>query len=249
MATKENNSNTKNIDKLLTFLLKEEEYAWQELLYELVRQEEMDPWDIDISVLVKRFIEVFKRARDLDFKIPGKVVLACAILLRMQSKRMLEVDVSYLDSLISGEEPYYDMETSSNIVVEAFTGEKPVLVPRIPQPRKRKISIFDLVKALEKALEAEQRRALRRKAVKIPVPKRKKKMEISQLIKKVYAAIKKLSKKKKVIKFDELLPKKEKQEVIYTFLPLLYLESDQKIEIHQEKPFDEIEILLLPGRK
>ena len=77
---------TSNIQKLLDILLKEDDYSWQELLLELVKQEGMDPWDIDIGILTKRFIEIFKKAKELDFRIPGKVVLACAILLRMQSK-------------------------------------------------------------------------------------------------------------------------------------------------------------------
>ena len=239
---------TDNIDKLLEILLKEEEYAWQELLYELVRQEGMDPWDIDISILAQRFIELFKKAKELDFRIPGKVVLACAILLRMQSKQMLEKDIAMLDSLLSSTEPEYEEIGESPIVVEAMTGEKPVLIPRIPQPRKRKISVYDLVKALEKALEVEQKRKLRQKRISIPVPQRKKKMEITELIKKVYRSIARLAKRKEKVLFSELVPSREKQEVIYTYLPLLYLETDSKISLEQREAFKEIEISLLPSK-
>ena len=38
------------------------------------------------------------------------------------------------------------------------TSGKPQIYPRTPQPRKRKVSVFDLVQALEKALEVENRR-------------------------------------------------------------------------------------------
>ncbi len=240
---------TSNIQKLLDILLKEDDYSWQELLLELVKQEGMDPWDIDIGILTKRFIEIFKKAKELDFRIPGKVVLACAILLRMQSKQMLEQDIYKLDTIIMNQEPEYEELGEQQVVLESKMPEKPVLIPRIPQPRKRKISVYDLVNALEKALEIEQRRKIRQKKVKIPVPQRKKKMEITTLIKKVYREIKKLAKKKKKVLFNELLPKKEKQDIVYTFLPLLYLETDSKIALNQEEPFKEIEIYLLPNEK
>lgn len=230
------------IDRLLEVLIKEEEFGWQEFIYELIREEKMDPWDIDISLLVKRFLQVFKKAKEINFKIPGKIILACAILLRMQSKAILETGIQQLDALFGATPEEYEDLNEGTVITSAMLAEKPRLIPRIPQPRKRKVSVYDLIKALEKALEVEERR--KRRVVFIPPPKRKSVFNISDLIKKIYSYIKKLSKKKKEIYFDELLPKKDKKEIIYTFLPLLYLETDNKIDIYQDKSFGDIKIKL-----
>jgi hypothetical protein len=63
-------------DRILGILFNENEITWQSIIYELVRSEEMDPWDINLSELSKSYIQALKKLQSFDVKISGKVVLA-----------------------------------------------------------------------------------------------------------------------------------------------------------------------------
>jgi chromatin segregation and condensation protein Rec8/ScpA/Scc1 (kleisin family) len=42
-----------NHEKIFEILFNKDEVTWQSLLYELVKTEQMDPWDINVSMLTK----------------------------------------------------------------------------------------------------------------------------------------------------------------------------------------------------
>ncbi|MCK5140441.1 MAG: segregation/condensation protein A, partial [Thermodesulfovibrionia bacterium] len=44
--------------------------------------------------------------------------------------------------------------------------------------------------------------------------------------------------------FSTLVPSETKEDKIYTFIPLLHLTNQRKIDIEQYQPFGEIEIIL-----
>ena len=44
-------------EKIWDLLIKEEEISWRTILYDLVKSEEMDPWNIDITLLTQKYIE------------------------------------------------------------------------------------------------------------------------------------------------------------------------------------------------
>ncbi|MEK6808641.1 MAG: segregation/condensation protein A, partial [Nanoarchaeota archaeon] len=107
-----------------------------------------------------------------------------------------------------------------------------------------KVSIYDLVKALEKALEVSRRRILTsiQPSMKVPV----KPKEVTQIIKEVYARIMSFFTldKKARLTFSKLIPSDKREDKVYTFIPLLHLANQHKIELLQEQHFGEIEILL-----
>ena len=41
-------------DQILDMLLKKDELTWKDILYDLIKSERMDPWDIDVSKLSKK---------------------------------------------------------------------------------------------------------------------------------------------------------------------------------------------------
>jgi len=232
-------------DKIFNLLFDKDEVTWQSVLYELVRSEEMDPWDIDIGLLTKRFILKINELKEMDFRLSGKVVLAAATLLKIKSTRLVGADIDYFDSLIaqkegSDEDLLFEEDSKNN---DYALDHQPSLIPRTPQPRKRKVSIFDLVKALEVALEVKRRRVLQNippRQIEIPI----KHTDITQLIKNVYGKIRSffVTHVGSTLSFSKLLPSKEKDDKIFTFIPLLHLANTQKIELHQETPFGEIDI-------
>ena len=230
-------------DKIYEMLLNESEITWQSIIYGFVKSEEMDPWDINISLLVKRYLEKIKEIQDLNFFISGKVVLAVAILLKIKAVKLVDENLAEFDNLLFPQEIDILEEDHENNVMHAEN--IPKLLIKTPQARKRKINLNDLMDALQKALEVENRRHIRRsderiiREVELPT----KKVDISSLIKNLYEKIKEFFKKKPVVTFTDLLPSQEKLDKVYTFIPLLHLENQGKIDLLQERQFGEIRIL------
>lgn len=230
-------------EKIFDMLFQEDELTWQNIIYDLVRKEGMNPWDIDISEITFKFIKRLKEFKDMDFRISGKIVLASALMLKMKSNRLLDHDLTNFDSLIAGTEED-SLESMDEMELDQDRPEIPNLVPKTPQPRKRKVSIFDLVEALEKALKSESRRKQYIVPdVKIEPPKKPK--DISMIITDVYDKISSfLTKKNENLTFSQLIPSDTKEDKVFTFIPLLHLENQQKIDMTQEEHFGEISILL-----
>jgi len=231
-------------ERIFQLLYKEDEVTWQTLLYELIKKEQLDPWDINVSLLTKKYIDTIKKLKELDFRISGKVLLAAAILLKIKSTRLLNEDLSEFDRLLtqSEEELIEELDLEEP---QRHYDEKHPLIPRTPQPRKRKVSVFDLVKALEKALEVKQRRVMNSippMDVKIPEKKR----DITQVIREVYIKIKSyfVRNQQNKLTFSQLVPSQTKEDKIYTFIPLLHLTTQRKVDLEQKEHFGEIEIML-----
>src|SRR3989338_10448029 len=224
---------------------KADEITWQSIIFDLVKTEQMDPWDIDVSILTQKYIDMLRTLKEHDFRISGKVLLAAAILLKLKSTKLVGEDLSELDRLLIGvEEEMEEFGFDETSEVHKLD-EIPTLIPRTPQPRKRKVSIFDLVDALERALEVKKRRLLHSiPPLNLEAPKKKK--DITEIIREVYGKIKSffIGTLKDKLTFSKLLPSESKEDKVHTFIPLLYLAQQNKIELVQESQFGEIEVLL-----
>jgi len=232
-------------ERIFNILFQEDELTWQNIIYDLVKEEEMNPWNIDISMIAQKFLGKLKDLKDMDFRISGKVVLASAMLLKMKSTRLLDKDLTEFDSLLSSEEDAMDLlEELGEGGVQVDGQELPKIHPKIPQPRKRKVSVFDLVEALEKALEVNSRRKVYvDSSEKIEPPKKTK--EISTIIKDVYDKIVSyFTKSTMKLTFEELIPSDSKEDKVFTFIPLLHLDFQRKIDLMQKEHFGEISIHL-----
>src|SRR3989344_3053144 len=87
---------------------KADEITWQSIIYELVKNEEMDAWDIDVSILAQKYIAMLRSLKEHDFRVSGKVLLAAAILLKIKSNKLVGDDLSELDRLLIGVEDDLD---------------------------------------------------------------------------------------------------------------------------------------------
>jgi len=235
-------------DWLYEILVDKDEITWQGLLYDLVKQENMNPWDIDISRLSQRFLESLRKLREMDFRVSGKILLAAAILLKIKSDRLLGEDLNNLDRLFTQSEETEDIFEDLGLAIQQgnVTIEELRLIPRTPQPRKRKVSIFDLVNALQKAMEVKKRKTLREiPEINIRIPP--KEIDISELIKLIYTKIRvHYNKNKNTLTFSTLCGSDKKEDKVYTFIPLLHLsnQDQRKVDLLQEKNFGEIQITL-----
>src|SRR3989344_5192652 len=62
-----------------------EEISWQQIIYDLVNTEQLDPWDIDLAVLADKYIDVIQKIEEADFFVSSKVLLACSLLLKFKA--------------------------------------------------------------------------------------------------------------------------------------------------------------------
>lgn len=231
--------------KIFDMLFKEDEISWQSMIYSLIEEEHMDPWDINVSLIAKKFLQKLRTLKEMDFRISGKVILASAILLKIKSKHLLETDIVALDNLMNSEDPI-DLLDDERPEVVRYKDERNAIKPRTPQPRVRKISVYDLVSALEKALKLEQRRSYYKKPeeVKIIVPK-KPEMDLHARMKNILQEATTYFKANPLLTFGQLVPSESKEDKVFTFIPLLHLENQRALEMKQKKHFGEIHIKLL----
>lgn len=235
-------------EELFEMLFDKDEVTWQTMLYELVKSEEMDPWNINLSLLAQKFLDMIRGLKQTDFKLSGKIVLAAAILLKIKSNRLVGEDMLNLDRLInqSEEEDEGLLDELTDEFEEQREALKDVdLIPRTPQARKRKVSIYDLVDALQKAMDVKKRRVMRDiPPIELKVPE--KKADISDMIHGIYGKIKTFfAKSNKKLTFNQLIPSESKVDKVYTFIPLLHLTNQRKIDLKQYTHFGEIEVEML----
>ncbi|MBI2632242.1 segregation/condensation protein A [Candidatus Pacearchaeota archaeon] len=226
-------------------LLFGDKLSWQSIIYDLINTEQLDPWDIDISLLSQKYLEKVRNLEEADFFVSSKVLMAASLLLRMKSEILLYHYIPTLNELLFGkkEEKKYSQKRIE------LDEEIPELVAKTPLPRFRKVTLDELMQALGKAINTENRRIKRIVIEKqyeyeaaIAMPKNR--INIKDQIKKVYTKLKDIfSKKEEKLAFSEIAGVTD-QERISTFIPLLHLDNQHKVWLEQEKHFDEIWILL-----
>ncbi len=233
--------------KIFDILLKEEEVGWKDILYELVESEQMQPWDVDVSLITQKYIQTIKEMQEHSLRVSGKVVLAAAFLLRMKSTHLIENDISRFDALIAQD----DDDLIDEDFWQEFSGDPRLrkaastfpLIPKNPQARNRKVSVQDLVKALERAMMSKRR--VLQKIRPVPFKRTRSKIDIMEVIRDVYHKLEYYTKKEKTktLPFKRLLPTKAgKEEKVFTFMPLLHLENQQKVVMEQKQAFSEIHV-------
>jgi len=226
-------------------LLFGEKLSWQAIIYDLINSEQLDPWNIDISLLSKKYLEKVRELEEHNFFVSSKVLLATALLLRIKSEILLNQDLKSLDDILFGkkEEKKY---TQERIELE---DEIPDLIPRTPLPRHRRVSLQDLMAALGKAIKTENRRIKRviverQQEFETSLSLPKKTINIRDQIRAMYKKLKEIfSKKEDRLAFSDLSGK-SKEEKISAFIPLLHLDDQHKVMLEQDGHFEEIYIWL-----
>lgn len=240
--------------RVLDILFDSDDVTWKNIIFGLIQENQMDPWDLDISIIANNFLSMLKRLKSMDFRISGKIVLASAVLLKLKSDKLMDEEIAALENLINSAEEPLEMDFFDEFPVDypanglSGSREKPKLIPRTPQPRKRKVSVYDLVDALEKALEVEAKRPPRKQAMYKEVQIPKNHVDISEVIKEVYGRINAHyagTNREELLTFSEILPSQDKMDKVLTFIPLLHLDNQRKIDVLQQDHFGEIEIDLL----
>lgn len=193
---------------------------------DIVLLENMDPWDIDISCLTQIYLGAIRKMKETDIKISGKFILAAAILLKMKA-----------DYLFAKEE---EQKIEQPQVVYSDEGYE--LQPNIPIPKKRKVTIEELISSLQKALVVNEKRTFRHKQREVTIKLKLKKIDLGEKIAILYMRIQDFLKrfKSEEITFSKLVPTRQREDMIWTFIPMIHLANKGKINVRQEEEFGEI---------
>jgi segregation and condensation protein A len=229
-------------------LLFSKEIGWQDIIYDLINTEQLDPWNIDIVLLTNKYLEKIQEMEKADFFISSKVLLAASFLLRIKSEMILNRFMKSIYEILFGKKPEKEQKQTEKFELDE---EIPMLIPRSPIPRYRKVTLKELIESLNKAITTENRRikkeitksnALRESSISLP----KSTQNIKERIKELHLKLKqyfKINQKENKITYTYFAGE-NKEEKIACFSPLLHLENTNKIWMHQEKHFEEIDIWL-----
>lgn len=236
-------------------MLVSRELSWQALLLDLINTERLDPWDIDLSILAQRYVEKIKELQDLGenaFFISSKVLLAAAILLRIKSE-ILHENIKDIDEILfESKKKMRDELVKNPQIITLEEDEIPLIMPRTPLPRARKVTLPELMSALDKAINTEHRRIKKslymnraRRDIGVAIFPRFT-FNIAQKIKDMFSKIKELfmAKKTDKIVFSELVSSGDRAERVPVFLSLVHLDHQKKIWLEQEKAFSELQIYM-----
>jgi len=247
-----NNSNVKQ--EQIHDLLFNRDLGWQEIIYDLINTEQLDPWNIDLIFLTNKYIEKIQELEEDNYFVSSKVLFAASLLLRIKSEILLNKYIKSIDEILFGKKD----ESSLLHQLERIELEEdiPELIPRSPIPRFKKVTLKELIDSLGKVIITENRRirkeiinknAFREMSFSLP----KKRFSMKNKIREIYEQLlSHLNENEKKISFTEFIAKNsikkqnnqknKKEEKIISFYSLLHLENQKKIWLEQKKPFDEI---------
>jgi segregation and condensation protein A len=218
----------KNIEENIEQMLQSEN-AWEFVLLDIVKSEDLDPWDIDISKLTTKYTERVNNMKQLDLSIPARLILAVAILLRMKSDLLLSIDDVEEGFSDFTDDDLFDQDGPDRELMD----DVPDLNIHVRRKHIRKITLGDLVDKLKKSMEPTKPRG-RNTLFRLDLPEE----DISEKIEKLYTQI--ITHSMKKIPFSKLTEKKNRRGVIETFIPLLHLANEHKVTLHQEEFFKEL---------
>lgn len=206
------------------------------VLFDLIRLQHLRPWDVNLAHILNSFLVEMKKIGYIDFTASGVALLSSAMIYRMKSELILKL-----------EEP---PESPRERIVD-------FVPPPIQMPFRYEYTtttLDDLLRALEGALKLEPRVLLEKSQIAelISVPPILEDLdsflvEIDQHLEKLYEKIQVFLEKETPVTFSSLAKGLNRLDVIRTFLMLLFLATDHKIDLIQDEEFGEILITLPSG--
>lgn len=220
--------------------------SWEGVLRRLTA--DMDPWDIDVSELARRYRDYLQALRELQFEIPGRMVLTCSILLRMKSDVLLAQErATDRDGLVAELDEAVDeaLETQDE-PVDPGSFRLPIL-----RATHRQVTLLDLRTALQSAMKVSRRRA-ERLIDRVDDSEEYDPFEafelggadFSQRLHILLERIKSLLSGRRVLSFFKLLDKGDKEERVDRFFEVLHLAAEGRISCTQKEFLGDISIRL-----
>lgn len=215
--------------------------TWKEFLIDLVRSRQMDPWDIDLVAVADAYLLKIRELQALDLRVPANVILACALMLKFKS-----------ETLSFEEEPEEAYEETPALLQEDI----PELVYRANRPRRRRVTLQELLDAVDEVMKQGPRPLLKTvgpKEISIELPQ----IDMNELMQAVYDKALQLKDTESVLLFSALLNadavaqsshadghnknfESPAEKTVFYLLPVLHLVQEQKLLAWQDAEFGEI---------
>lgn len=224
-----------------------------DLLLYLIKKEEVDIYEINLTRLAAQFMEYIELMRQFDLEVAGEFLVMASTLMYIKSRELLPVDQQ---AVVEGEEDEdedprwelirqlveYKKFKDAAAQLQTLEERQEHIFPRVPvklefestaPPPKPDVSIFDLLNAVNAVLKRfEQREGAAREIY-------EDKWTVSEKIEFILKTIS----ERGSIKFSELFADAASRgEVVCTFLALLELIRLKQLACAQPEPFAEIEI-------
>ncbi len=201
------------------------------ILFEFHKLEKLAPWNINIKYLLTTFLEEMEKTGKVNFRASGVALDSSALIYLMKSKLLLEL-----------EEPPPPPTTQQDF-----------LPPPLFLPLRHELTsttIRHLLEVLDDVLKGEQLIRLKKTVAEpiLPTPFEILPqldlylMEIELQMEKLYASLSQMVKGTGIIEFSTLIKSMERLEVIRTFILLLFLAQDGRVNLWQNEEFEEIYI-------
>lgn len=222
-----------------------------DLLLYLIKKEEVDIYEVNLTELATQFIEYIETMRLLDLEIAGEFLVMASTLMYIKSRELLPVEQQVqVEGEEEGEDPRWELirqlveykkfkDAAAQLQVLEVAREntfprqpaKPEFESDRPAP-KPEVSIFDLLNAVNVVLQRFTKSGELRDIF-------EDKWTVSEKIEFVIQMITKCSR----VRFSELFSEAaSRSEVVCTFLALLELIRLKQLVCVQPEPFAEIEI-------
>ena len=214
------------------------------IVFELVMQDKMDPWRIDLIKFVKMYMDRIRNENDIDFVISGKLIYMAWNILKRKSQHVLdrieEETYSYDYDFFGMEMDVYDFEQPVR------EPSKEVKLPDIREPvrrdEKRPVSLFELIEAINEARveieETKKRRKIREK-FRFNLEEKVHREDLEEDIKEIWERLSQVTQEEISL---SLLYDGTNEDFVKVFLSLLFLERFGKVELTQITPYGEIYI-------
>ena len=208
-----------------------------EILVNLVRGGEIDPWNIDIVEITDKFLHHIEELERMDLRISGRTLHYAAILLRMKSNILVEEPVIEDDSWVDDLD-FFDVD------------DYPVPKPPVRRHSQRSVTLDELILELEKAEVVERRKTLRKKAretIELARPTTEQVLNVAHeediegRVDTMREILSNILEDRKYIALSELLSG-DRSNKLMTYISLLFLATNKEIWLEQEELFGELYI-------
>lgn len=206
-----------------------------EILVTLAKNGEIDPWNIDIVEVTDKFLRHVEELEKMDLRVSGRTLLYAAILLRMKSNVLVEV-----------EEPEELIEDDS---VQFEITDYPVPAMPLRRSSNRPVTLEELLSELKKAEALEKKRMERfknkteeRRITIEEVLSFAHEEDIESRVGRMRDLLNELFEKQKYIKFSDISSPLDRAGKVVAYLALLFLATKKEIWLEQEELFGELYI-------
>jgi segregation and condensation protein A len=223
-----------------------------DLLLYLIKKEEVDIYEVNLTKLATQFITYIDLMREFDLEVAGEFLVMASTLMYIKSRELLPVDQQVVvEGEEEGEDPRWELIRQlveykkfkdAAVQLQTFEARQENIFPRLPGKLefesftpvvKPDVSIFDLLNAVNGVLQRFKKREGDARDI----------FEDKWTVSEKIEFILKILAERGSVRFAELFESAaNRSEVICTFLALLELIRLKQLICVQPEPFAEIEI-------